>query len=341
MPRFAFALRRPPADVDVLRTAARSLLGDQAPAHKAFLLERGIVRERVWSQSGAGSPPLVTVLWDCDDVEEATRLEGVTAHERWLLRLLGDPGEPPRRPELLSGTTVRPTDAGSAQTLTAVPLAEGSETVVRAVVARLEDGDLADAHRSLLVRAGIREEWIWHQPAGAGLPPLVLLHWIVDDPSTAWQVVAEDDDPAAAVLREEVLGRGPVPPEVIADWDVEQLLAMHVRRSDSGDPPAGRLASRLQLGLSRGRWDALARACQPAVTSGGAQVPAAVAVDRIRDVVGDDGCPVVDVLVGSHHVLCLLRRPGDPTTAVLATVRGGLVDELAVLPGWPSAGVPA
>lgn len=341
MPRFAFALRRPSADVGVLRTAARSLLGEQAPAHKAFLLERGIVRERVWAQSGEGSPPLVTVLWDCDDVEEAARLEASTPHERWLLQVVGDPAEAPARPELLSGTTVRPTDAGSAQTIVAVPVEGGAEAGVREALARLEDGDLADAHRALLTRAGVREEWIWLQPAGAGLPPLVLLHWIADDPATAWQAVAQDDDPAAVLLREQVLGRGAVPASAVADWDVEQVLAMHVRRSDNGDPPASRLAARLQLGLSRGRWEALARACQPQVAVAGERIPAAAAVDRVRAAIGDDGSPVQDLLVGSRNVLCLLGHPGGQQTAVLATVREGLVDGFAVLPDWPSAGVPA
>lgn len=350
MPRFAYAMPIAPGRAAEWRLDASELLGVGAKDHRAFLLDRGIYRERVWTQMGRGTPDLTLVLWDCDDVDVATRLPGplATEHERWLFHTVigGYHGQDPEsftfpEPEVLSGTTTMATAAAGTQTMFALPLPEAGVGAVRQLIDRIEQGDLAEAHSAFLTGASIREEWIWLQQARADTPALLLIHWIGDDLTVAWERLTQvREDPYARVLRDALftLLVG-LAPGVVAGWEIEQLLAMHVRRSDSAVPPATRLAERIGSALTRQRWDVLERVCRPEVTvhdPEARQVPAAQALRHVRDAMAGLPGALCDTLVSDRQILCVLA-PGSqqPGTALLFGVEDGMVSSVQVVAGWP------
>jgi hypothetical protein len=354
LPRFAFALPCRPERQDAWHAAAEELMAAQASAHRQFLLDRGIFRERIWSQAGPGTPPLTLVLWDCADVDLATRLDSTspTSHERWLFDAVvadfhgqsaHDYALP--EPEVLSGTTTASTASAGSQTLFALPLPDGAEAAVRELMDRIEQGDLAAAHAEFLTAASIREEWIWLQEARDGTPALLLVHWIGDDLDHAWERLTDvGDDAYARVVREAlftlVIG---LPPATVAAWDVEQIVAMHVRRTDSDEGTSTRrVAARLANTLEKRRWEVLARTCAGTVVvhedGHDAVGGPAELVDVVRSAVADCAGEV-DVMVGDSTVLCVLRSEVPaPTTALLFGLQGSQVTGLRVVTGWRGLG---
>ncbi|HUG85510.1 MAG TPA: hypothetical protein VMM13_13150 [Euzebya sp.] len=351
MPRFAYAMPIAPQRAAEWRLDASKLLGVGAKDHRAFLLDRGIYRERVWTQTGNGTPDLTLVLWDCDDVDVATRQPGplATDHERWLFETVigGYHGQDAENftfpePEVLSGTTTMATAAAGTQTMFALPVPEAGVGAVRQLIDRIEQGDLAVAHSAFLTGASIREEWIWLQQARPDTPALLLIHWIGDDLTVAWERLTQvREDPYARVVRDALftLLVG-VPPGVVSGWEVEQLLAMHVRRSDSSVPPATRLAERIGWALTRKRWDALERLCLPQITAHDLderQVAAGQALRRVVDAVADLPGTLSDTLVSDQQILCVLDGGvGCLGKALLFGVQDGMVASVRVVSGWPA-----
>lgn len=354
MPRFAYALPCDPQRAPEWRATAQRLLGQGAKAHRSFLLDRGIFRERVWAQTGTGTPPLTMFLWDCDDVDAATRRPTRAGgdHERWLFdTVIGDfHGQDVAtfafpEPEVLSGTTTMATAAAGTQTMFALPVPAEGIAAVRQLIGRIEQGDLAGVHSAFLTDASIHEEWIWLQEARVDLPALLLMHWIGDDLSGAWDRLTHvGEDPYARVLRDAlftvVVG---LAPGIVAGWDIDQLLAMHVRRTDSEEPSARHLASRIVGWLARRRWDLLERVCLPEVavhgSGSGFQIVGAHELVRLIAQTLPDGPPTVtDTLVSDQQVLCIIEEvDSGSATGLLFEVRAGLVTSLRVLPDWPTA----
>lgn len=360
MPRFAYALPCDPERAPAWRAAAQRLMGHGAKAHRSFLLDRSIFRERMWAQAGTGTPPLTLVLWDCDDVDVATRLPargggsggGGGDHERWLFdTVIGDfhRQDPATfafpEPEVLSGTTTMATAAAGTQTMFALPIPPEGIPAVRQLIDRAEHGDLADAHRNFLTDTSVREEWIWLQQAREDTPALLLVHWIGDDLATTWDRLTHvGEDPYARVLRDAlftlVVG---LAPDVVSGWDVEQVLAMHVRRSDSGDDRARHLAPRIGVALARRRWDVLQRACLPKVqVHGDDGAPRMVTPEEVVGTViaglPDGPLALADALQSDRQVLCILQRLGGGlATGLLLEVEEGAIASLRILPAWPSA----
>ncbi len=344
MPKFAFALPLRPGSQEDWRHAAHELLTERAKDHRASLLDRGIFRERVWLQHGHDCPLATMVLWDCDDVTRATTM-GPTgnsdAHARWLTRtfLAGFHGQDPAgfalpRPEVLSGRTVRPTGASNAQTMFAIPVPDGGLPALRGLMARAEGGDLDEAHRRLLLDSGVHEEWTWVQPASPGLPQLLLLYWIGEDLVLAWKrMMTAEDNPYLQAFLTILSNRRPEERAVELDWQVEQVMAMHVRRSDGGDERVRRLATRLGSALSRGRWDLVADALSPDATVLGAPTQARGSADVlqvVRQQLGDGDLVVTDTLVSDTQIIATI---GDQDLAVLFGLDSGAVTSVRLLGG--------
>ncbi len=128
-------------------------------------------------------------------------------------------------------------------------------------------------------------------------------------------------------------------PDVVAGWDIDQVLAMHVRRSDSGEPHTRYLAARIASGLARRRWDLLERLCLPQVAVPGRR-PQVVGPEQVIGVlVGamPDGPPTVsDTLVSDRQVLCIVEgAAGQDGVGLLLGVQEGLIASLRVVPSWP------
>ncbi|WP_370325916.1 hypothetical protein [Euzebya sp.] len=354
MPRFAFALPLVADQRSAWHEAATALPQTGARAHRAFLLERGIFRERVWTQTGAGTPPLTLALWDCDDVDAATAVcdgRRPSTHERWLVDTVlrtfhGQPadGFAFPEPEVLSGTTTRATASAGAQTMFALPVPDEGIGAVRELLEQIEFGDLAGPHTKFLNDASIREEWIWLQARRHDLPAMLLVHWIGDDLAGAWdRVIADLEDPYATVLRRAlftmVVG---IEPAVVAGWDVEQVLAMHVRRSDSVRPSSQPVAARLSSAIARRRWDVLQRGFaeqvavdEPAGDHLTITLDAADAAAHVSRVIDLRPAEVSDVLLSDQQVLVALTDEAGGSFGVLFGLSGDRVSAVRVLRDWP------
>lgn len=352
MPRFAFALPFLPHMETTWRSMAAEIPVRRSSEHRAHLLDRGIFKERWWMQTGAGSPPLTLTLWDCDDLGKAVLPtgEGLTTHERWIATEIlegvhGVNTTPYVLPEceLLSGTTTQATATAGTQTMFALPVPPEGMAAVRALIARIEHGDLVEAHRRFLADASIREEWIWLQAPQRGCPPLLLVHWIGDDLDDAWQrLTYVGSDPYARVLHEALFTRliG-ISPEKVAGWQIEQLLAMHVRRSDAHSQSRRRLGTRLFGALTNGEWAVVRRLLSPDVTlvaadgtrqNGRDEVLAALT--SLADRTGGD-LDVDDLLIGERHVIGLLRDGADAVLPVMILAPEAAITEVRVLPNQP------
>lgn len=348
MPRFAYALPCEPSLVPEWRAAAQHLMGQGAKDHRALLLDRGIFRERVWTQTGEGTPTVSLFLWDCDDVDVATKppTPDSSEHERWLFdTAIGTfHGQDVAtfcfpEPEVLSGTTTMATAAAGTQTMFALPVPPAGTTAVRKLIERVEQGDLTESHSAFLTDASIREEWIWLQQARADLPAMLLIHWIGDDLAGAWdRLTHTGDDAYARVLRDAlftlVVG---LAPDVVAGWDIDQVLAMHVRRSDSGEPHTRYLAARVASGVTRRRWDVLERLCTPRVSLADRQVATPrQAVDVLAAAIPDGVPTVLDTLVSDRQILVIVEgATADGDVGLLLGVRDGLIASVRVVPDWP------
>lgn len=342
MPRFAFALPIAPHKWGEWIEAATDIPLHQSREHRHFLLNHGIYREKIWVQRGEGTPDTTLVLWDLDDVDKAFAHQFDDDHERWLRsHVLGDIHglDPERfdvpRPEVLSGTTIQATATSETQTLFALPIPEGGEAAVRAVLERVEQGDLTEPHRDFLAQAEIHEEWIWLQPPTLGLPALLMIHWIGDDPSRAMASLTSSEGDYARVMRDVLFRRlVGLPPTTVAAWTADLVLSMHVRRSDLGGPDLRRSATRAMELLTSGRARKLASYLSPdvcTVREDGVEVlgPTA-AIEAILEAMAERSqtrpMTVHDVLVGESRVLGLLGPPepsaGVPVLAVMLRYEG-------------------
>lgn len=350
MPRFAFALPLPRESQDAWRRGADELLTSRANDHRRYLLRRGVYRERVWLQWGRDCPDVTMVLMDCDDVDRATKIptgQHPDAHARWLretfvgeLHGLPDDAFAFPRPEVLNGRTLRATAASNAQTMFAIPVPDGRLEALRDMMRRVDGGDLEEDHERMLTVAGVHEEWAWLQPAGLGLPPLLLLHWIGDDLVLSWQraMAAETNTYRAALL--EVMSLRSRPREATElDWNLDQVVAMHVRRSDTGRAGAQLLATRLGSALSRRRWDVLADVLSPTATvrGGGGRSGPAVGSEEVlrvvRDHLGEGDLVVTDTLVSETQILTTMEDSSSHPDglAVLFAVERGTITSIRLL----------
>lgn len=335
MPRTAFALPCAPDQVAAWRRAAAHLLEVDARAHRRFLGDRGIFRERIWLQQPTTGMPLTLVLWDCDDVDRARRApaQPMTAHERWWCETVlgtfhGDRDCTVPQTRLLAGTTTMATAVAGAHTLLALPIPPGRITQVRALIAGFESSD----HERFLTSCSVREEWIWVQPAAGALPDLLLLHLIGDDLDQLWTRLADPgEDPGARVVAEGLMrDLLAIDPTRVAADEVQQLIAMHIRRSDTS-PTSGWLGSRIGGALTRRRWAALEEAFHPVVRLHDRPTDAADAVAHLREVVVDRDTDVTEVLLGHHQIMATMHDSAGEPLAVLFEVESGAVSALRVM----------
>lgn len=345
MPRFAFAVPFLPAEAERARLAAGEISAARAGAHRGYLLDRRIYKERWWMQTGRGSPPLSLTLWDCDDIAAIrSPTPRGTPHERWIAEeiLAGIHGVDPTGftvpiPELLSGTTTRATAAAETQTMFALPIPTEGMDAVRTLIGRVEHGDLAEEHRRFLTDTSVREEWIWLQPPTDRAPALLLVHWIGDDLDDAWQrLTFVGTDPYARVLHQALFTRlVGIPPDDVARWNIEQLAVMHVRRSDGEDRSRRRLGQRFFRLVLGGRWDALGDTLHDEVTLTTARgevsgIPAVTAA--LRSVLDDpEDLVSTDILAGERHVLGLLGGPRAVQHRVLLSAPADRITRIEVL----------
>jgi|GEM_PF-6001653 len=353
MPRFAFAVPFLPHKQDEWRATAGEIPVRRATEHRQHLLERGIFKERWWMQTGAGTPPLSLVLWDCDDLDRVglSRIGTGNRHDDWMAeQVVGqihglDPvGAALPHVHLLSGTTTMATATAGSQTMFALPIPAEGIDAVRSLVERIEHGDLSRAHGQFLADASIREEWIWLQEPTSNCPALLLIHWIGDDLDDAWQrLTYVRDDPYARVLHEALFTRliG-IGPEQVAHWRIEQLLVMHVRRSDSFAPSHRRVGQKFVGAARTGGWPAVQRLMGDNVVllaeDGTRYLGPPAVVDALRramDAASDgqrERPDVADLLVGTSHVQALLEWPDGTTMPLLIGFDEGRVVALHVQP---------
>ena len=133
------------------------------------------------------------------------------------------------------------------------------------------------------------------------------------------------DDPYARVLHEALFTRliG-IGPEQVAHWRIEQLLVMHVRRSDSFAPSHRRVGQKFVGAARTGGWPAVQRLMGDNVVllaeDGTRYLGPPAVVDALRramDAASDgqrERPDVADLLVGTAHVLALLEWPDGTTT---------------------------
>lgn len=339
MPRTAFALPCAPDQVTAWKRAAERLLEVDARAHRRFLGDRGIFRERIWLQQPSSGMPLTLVLWDCDDLDRARRAptQPATAHERWWCETVlgafhGERGCTVPQTRLLAGTTTMATAVAGAHTLLALPIPPGRVQQVRSLIAGFESTD----HERFLTSCSVREEWVWVQPATGALPDLLLLHWIGDDLDLVWARLADPgEDPGARVVAEQLLGDLlAIDPATAACYEVQQLVAMHIRRSDTA-PTSGWLGSRISGALTRRRWSALEEAFHPVVKLHDRPTGAAEAVAHLREVVLDRNTDVTEVLLGHHQIMATMHDSDGEPLAVLFEVESGAVSALRVMVDRP------
>ena len=353
MPRFAFAVPFLPHKQDEWRATAGEIPVRRATEHRQHLLERGIFKERWWMQTGAGTPPLSLVLWDCDDLDRVglSRIGTGNRHDDWMAeqvvgQIHGLDPEGSALPEvhLLSGTTTMATATAGSQTMFALPIPTEGIDAVRSLVERIEHGDLSRAHGQFLADASIREEWIWLQEPTSNCPALLLIHWIGDDLDDAWQrLTYVRDDPYARVLHEALFTRliG-IGPEQVAHWRIEQLLVMHVRRSDSFTPSHRRIGQKLVGAVRTGGWPIVQRLLADDVVllegDGTRHVGPPAVVEALRRTMAaaagtrTERPDIADLLVGNTHVQALLEWPDGPVLPVLVELEGSAVVTLYVQP---------
>ena len=231
----------------------------------------------------------------------------------------------------------------------ALPLPEGAEPAVRALMHRVEDGDLQEPHEGFLARASIHEEWIWLQPAIGPMPALLLVHWIGDELPNAWRQLAEGSDAYSRVLRDSLFTRlVGLPPRQVSGWVNDLVLQMHVRRSDTAGPDLRRRALRLLGALVAGRRTEMELALTPdasgvredghGVHSPSEVLAALEAAMRARDEGG--GLLVRDVLADTR-VLGLLgtadATSGRPLLAVLLTFESSKITHVHLSSVVPSS----
>ncbi len=322
------------------------------------MLGRGILRERMWAQTSCDLPDLTLVMWDCDDLDVATRPPAKTArsaHEDWLFyTVLGTyhgqslPTFRFPQTEVVSGTTTQATAIADTQTMFALPVPPEKLSTVRQLLDRLDSGDLMRSHAEFLELADVREEWVWLQHARDDLPDMLLIHWTGDDLPGAMERMTGTESPLADMARAFSEGLG-MRIERAAQRTSEPLFAMHVRRSDSFELGVKQTASRVLMAARRGRWDALESLLDAQVTvkdgrSGGGRAPVRTmtrgeAASLLASVVAGHGPELrsTDVLAGEDALVLSIGTDGagTPGLAIVMGVADRTIHSVAVVPDWP------